>query len=111
MNSDSLAQAASDSPGDVADLLYRVAVEDPIDDVDSLGDPVDSLVTQLVREAAKRALADELADARAGGRELEALQADTARVRLWLEDLEDPAACKTAVESLLAWLRERSEEV
>lgn len=111
MRSESLAEAAAESPDDVADLLYRVAVEDPIDDDRSLGDPVDSLVTQMVREAAKRALADELADARAGSHELEALQTDTARVRLWLEDLEDPAACKIALESLLAWLCERSEEV
>ena len=41
-----------------ATLLRRMSVEEPIISEDPLADPVDAVVTQLVREASRRALAD-----------------------------------------------------
>jgi len=101
---DSNAQAIEDAPPDVADLLRRILVEEPPIVDDRVTDPVDAVVYNLLRESARRALLDLQALARSGSGDLAAPGADVGRIRLWLEQLDDPATGREAAERLLAWL-------
>lgn len=104
---DSLHEAVEGAPPDVADLLRRVAVEEPVSVADPLADPVDAVVAQLARRAAHEALAGLQAAARTSSGDpvdLGALAAETAAVRRLLGDLDDPAAGREAAERLVAWL-------
>jgi DNA primase len=99
-----LHEAVEGAPPDVAQLLRRVAVEEPVTVSDPLVDPVDAVVAQLVRRAA-RAVLDELqAAARTSPVDLGELATETATVRRWLGDLEDPLRAREAVGRLVAWL-------
>jgi len=109
--SDNLHEAIEEAPPDVADLLRRLAVEEPMLPGDGLGDPVDAVVNQLVRSATKRALADLQAEARTSPDSFTSAAADAARVRLWLEDLDDQRSGREAADHLVAWLVERVGEV
>ena len=102
--SDNLPQAVDEAPPDVADLLRRVTVEEPVMLSNPLVDPVDAVVAQLVRGATRRALGDLQAAARTSSGDLGAVAAETAAVRRWLEELDDPASDRTASDRLLAWL-------
>ncbi|MGE3619865.1 MAG: DNA primase [Acidimicrobiia bacterium] len=86
----------------VAELLARLAVQDP----DS--DPFD-VVVRLVTEAARRALAEARAHLVAHPDDMEAL-----RTQQWLKaslvQLDDPERRTTAAEQLVAWLGPRGEE-
>lgn len=109
---ESLQQAVENAAPDVADLLRRVAVEEPlVPDVASV-DPVDAVVSQLVREASRRALADVQVSWRAAGSDgdLQAMAGETAMVRLWLEELDDPVNGRDAADRLVAWLLGRWQE-
>jgi DNA primase len=108
---DNLHDAIEDSPPEVAALLRRVTVEEPLDADVSLGDPVDAVVTHLVREAGRRALADLQVRARTAPDRLHETAADAARVRLELEKLDDPEASRVAADWLLAWLQGAGEEI
>jgi DNA primase len=89
-----------------ADLLHRVSVEEPVAPDVELGDPVDGAVAQLLRIGARRAFGELQAEARAGrGDPLE-----TGRIRLWIEQLDDPEAGREAADRLLAWLVGRDGE-
>ena len=107
---DNLGQAVQDSAPDVAALLRRISVEEPIISEDPLADPADAVVTQLVREASRRALADLGVQARTSGGDLGDIDAQTGRVRRWLEELEDPDAGRDAADRLLAWLMAKGQE-
>ena len=107
---DDLGQAVQDSPPEVAALLRRISVEEPIISEDPLADPADAVVTQLVREASRRALADLGVQARTSGGDLGDIDAQTGRVRRWLEELEDPDAGRDAADRLLAWLMAKGQE-
>ncbi len=111
LSCDGTAQAIAEAPPEVADLLRRIVVEEPdMGDAD-LGDPVDSVITVLVREAARRGLTQLQADARSSpGESFAALNAEAGRVRLWLEELDDPEAGRAAGGRLVAWLMERGLE-
>ena len=54
--SEDLHEAIEASAPDVADLLRRVTVEEPFVPDGALGDPVDAVIAQLLREAARREL-------------------------------------------------------
>ncbi len=107
---DSLHDAIDTAPPDVADLLRRIAVEEPLVSDDSLGDPGDAVVTQLVRVATRRALGDLQVEARTAPSGLDGALAESARVKLWLEELGDPSGGSEATHRLLAWLLERRRE-
>ncbi len=109
---DDLQDAIATSPPDVALLLRRVTVDEPLAGDPELGDPVDSVVMVLLREAARRALADVEKEARGLDASWQDGAAETAEVRLWLAELDDPAAARIAAERLVAWLakREKREE-
>ena len=108
--SDSLREAIDGSPTDVADLLTRVTVEEPLVVDGSVGDPADAVVAQLARLAAGRQLAVLQAEARTNPVDLAGVSSDTATVKRWLEDLEDPATCRESTDRLLAWLSARRQE-
>ncbi len=96
----------STSPA-VADLLRRAAVEEPLAGDPELGDPVDSVVTVLLRGAIQRALADVEVESRNTGESWQSAAAETAQVRLWLAVLDDPASGRAASDRLVAWLTDR----
>jgi DNA primase len=110
LEAESLHQAIESAPPESAELLRRLAVEEPLWPGDSLADPVDAVVSQLLRAAVRRQLVDLQAQARTGGGPLGDVAAETARVRLWLEELDDPATGRDAGDRLLAWLLERGRE-
>ena len=107
---DSVHEAVEAAPPQVASLLRRVTVEEPMAGDPDLGDPVHSVVSVLVREAVRRALADVGMESRAGGESWQARAAETAQVRLWLDQLDDPAAGRDAADRLVAWLNGRDVE-
>ncbi len=107
---DNVHDAVESAPADVASVLRRVIVEEPLVGDPDLGDPVDSVVSVLVREAARRALADVEAESRVDGSESwQSTVAETARVRRWLDALGDEGG-RDAADRLVAWLSERESE-
>ena len=101
---DSVREAVDGADDDVAGLLRRLCVEELALPDDPRADPSDSVVAQLAREAAKKALARRQAAARTGRAELADVAAETARVRRWIEELDEPARCREAADRLVAWL-------
>ena len=84
---DSVHEAVESASPEVASLLRRVIVEEPMSGDPELGDPVDSVVAVLLRGAARRALAEVEIESRAGDDSWQAQAAETAQVRLWLDEL------------------------
>ena len=106
---DSVRVAVEHAEDDVATLLRRVSVEEPPDPDDPHIDPADPVVAQLAREAAKRALAGRQAAARRGEIDLAAAASETAAVRRWMEDLDDPIRGRESADRLVAWLVDAQE--
>ena len=96
-------QTETDDP-DVAKLLRRLAVEEPTMPDDLRADPADAVMEVLVREAARRALAERQSAARLGQAELAPLANEIANVRMWMEELDDPQRHRAAADLLVAWL-------
>ena len=94
-------EAEEDEP-QVAALLRRLVVEEPAEDADAV-------IVQLVRIAARRALADLESQARLSPEAFAELAPLTARVWHDLEDLDAPDGGVIAADRLLAWLS-RGEE-
>lgn len=89
-----------------AELLHRLAVEDSQADLDDV-------VNLLLLRAATSALGELEVAARAAGDDPEAQRRaleETARLRLWKEDLQTGAPDVGTVEGLLAWLERESGE-
>ncbi len=107
---DSVHEAVETASPEVASLLRRVIVEEPMAGDPELGDPVDSVVTVLLRGAARRALAEVEIQSRAKDDSWQARAAETAQVRLWLDQLEDSSAGRDAADRLVAWLVGRHPE-
>jgi DNA primase len=95
---------------EVAALLRRVTVEEPLVGDPQLGDSVDSVVTVLLRGAVRRALADVEIESRSLDASWQAGAAETAQVALWLAELDDPASGRGAADRLVAWLTEREKK-
>jgi hypothetical protein len=104
---DSVHEAVETASPEVANLLRRVTVEEPVAGDPELGDPVDSVVTVLLRSSVRRALTELEVESRAGGSEWEARASETAQVRLWLVELEESSSGRDAGDRLVAWLTER----
>jgi DNA primase len=106
---DNVHDAVESAPPSVANVLRRVTVEEPLVGDPDLGDPVDSVVVVLLREAARRALGDVEARSRAEGSDSwQSTAAETAQVRRWLDALGDGG--RDAADRLVAWLSERESE-
>ena len=101
---DSVRSAVDGADEEVAALLRRLSVEEPSVPDDPDTDPADPVIAQLVREAAKRALAERQAAARSGQVGLADVAAETAAVRRMIEDLDDSARCRETTDRLVAWL-------
>ncbi|HUC37963.1 MAG TPA: DNA primase [Acidimicrobiales bacterium] len=96
-------ESAAQLSEEVADLLHRLAVEEPSADADDV-------VVQLVRFASRRALAEIDAQARISPGRFVQLATTSSRIKKEVEDLDDPGLCAEAADRLLAWLVERGEE-
>ena len=101
VEADDLHQAIDVAPAPVAELLVRLAVEEPV------GDP-EGVRIQLIREAARRELAELVRQVRADPATAEAGAHTVAEVRTVLEELDDPSAAVTAADRLVAWLLGRN---
>jgi DNA primase len=104
---DSVQEAVESGGSEVAIVLRRVVVEEPLRGDPELGDPVDSVVTILLREATRRALAEMEIESRTGGDTWRSRAAETAQVRLWLDQLGESGSGRDAADRLVAWLVER----
>ncbi len=110
LENDSAHEAVETASPEVASLLRRVIVEEPMSDDPELGRQVDAVVAGLLRVSARRALGDVEIESRAEGDSWQARAAETAQVRLWLDELEDPRSGRDAADRLVAWLVEREPE-
>jgi DNA primase len=104
---DSVHDAVESASPEVASLLRRVTVEEPLAGDPELGDAVDSVVTVLLRAAVRRALSDMEVRSRSEDVPWQERAAETAQVRLWLDELDDSATWRDASDRLVAWLVER----
>ncbi len=108
LENDSVHDAVESASPEVASLLRRVIVEEPMAGDPELGDPVDSVVAVLLRGAARRAMTDIEIESRAGGDDSwQAQAAETVQVRLWLRELEESPSGRDAADRLVAWLVQR----
>jgi DNA primase len=99
---DAIALAEDQAP-QAADLLRRLAVEDPSADADDV-------VVQLIRIAGRRALAELEAEARRSPGTFAVLASTISQVQRDLQDLDERDRSSEAADRLLAWLVDRCEE-
>jgi DNA primase len=104
---DNLHDAIAVASPEVATLLRRITVEEPLIGDPDFGDPVDLVVGVLLREAVRRELSEVEKAARGLGESWQVGAAVTAQVRRWLAELEDPGSGRAAADRLVAWLMER----
>ena len=100
----------SPRPPEVASLLRRVIVEEPMSGDPELGDAVDSVVAGMLRGAARRALSDIEIASRVGSDSWQARAAETVQVRFWLDELDESGTGRDAADQLVAWLIQREPE-
>jgi hypothetical protein len=108
---DSVHEAVETASPEVASLLRRVIVEEPMPGDRELGDPVDSVVVVMLRDAAKRALGDMEVESRISddsGKDRAALE--STQVQLWLAELGESGSGRDAADRLVAWLIQREPE-
>ncbi len=105
LENDSVPEAVETASPEVANLLRRVIVEEPLTGDPELGDPVDSVVAVLLHAATRRALTEIEVESRAGGDA--SRDAETRQVRHWLAQLDDLGAGRDAADRLVGWLAER----
>jgi hypothetical protein len=104
---DNVHDAVESASPEVASLLRRVTVEEPLAGDPELGDPVESVVTVLLRARVRGALSDMEVRSSAYDVPWEERVAETAQVRLWLDELDDSGKWRDASDRLVAWLSER----
>jgi DNA primase len=104
---DSVQDAVETASPEVAIVLRRVIVEEPLPGDPELGDAVDLVVAGLLRGATQRALVEIEIESRSGDDAWQSRAAETAQVRLWLDLLEVSDAGRDAANRLVAWLVER----
>jgi hypothetical protein len=110
LENDSVHEAVETASPEVASLLRRVIVEEPISGDPDLGDPVDSVVVVMLRDAAKRAMSDVQIASRVSDDSWEARAAETVQVQLWLDELGESGSGRDAADRLVAWLIQREPE-
>jgi hypothetical protein len=107
LDHDSVHDAVETATPEVAIVLRRVIVEEPMAGDPDLGDPVDSVIAVLLRGATRRALGEVEVESRTNEDTWQSRAAETAQVRLWLDQLDESAAGRDASDRLVAWLVER----
>jgi hypothetical protein len=98
VDADDLHQAIDSSPPQVRALLVRLTVEEPISDAAGV-------VAQLVRQATLR----EIVEVEREARRSKLANGEVAKVRVWLQELDDPAGAAAATDRLVAWLAGRGQ--
>jgi DNA primase len=104
---DSVQDAVESATPEVGMVLRRVIVEEPMAGDPELGDAVDSVVLVLLRSATRRALAEIEIESRSGGDAWKSSAAESAQVRLWVDQLEESQTGRDAADRLVAWLVDR----
>jgi DNA primase len=104
---DDLHEAIESTSSDVAALLRRATVEEPLAGDPELGDPVESVLTVLIRAAVSQALSEVEIESKSANSSWQSGAAQAGQVRLWLEELDNPAAGRAASDRLVAWLTDR----
>jgi hypothetical protein len=104
---DNVQDAVESAAPAISVVLRRVIVEEPLAGDPELGDAVDSVVLVLLRGATRRALAEMEIESRTGDDAWKSRAAESAQVRLWLDQLEESASGRDAADRLVAWLAER----
>ncbi len=99
---DAVEAAEAEDPA-AADLIRRLAVEEPTADADAV-------IVQLVRAASRQALSAMESQARRSSGDFAGLAAEIGRVRADLQELDDSSGGPPACGRLLAWLVGRAEE-
>jgi DNA primase len=110
LENDSVHEAVESASPEVASLLRRVIVEEPMSGDPELGDAVDSVVAGMLRGAARRALSDIEIESRVGSDSWQHSAAETVQVRLWLDELDESGSGRDAADQLVAWLVQREPE-
>ena len=93
VEADDLHQAIDGAPPPVQALLVRLTVEEPTSDPDDV-------VSQLVRDAARRELRVITSEARTSA----AAAQEAVEATAWVQELDDPGASAAATTRLVAWL-------
>jgi hypothetical protein len=111
LDHDSVHEAVESAAPEVASLLRRVIVEEPMAGDPELGDPVDSVVVVMLRDAAKRALGDMEIESRISDNAAKDRAAlESAQVQHWLAELGESGSGRDAADRLVAWLIHREPE-
>jgi hypothetical protein len=111
LENDTVHEAVETASPEVASLLRRVIVEEPMAGDPELGDPVDSVVVVMLRDAAKRGLGEIEIESRLSddaGKDRGAME--SAQVQLWLAELGESGSGRDAADRLVAWLIQRGTE-
>jgi hypothetical protein len=103
-SAEDLRQAVDNAEPEVADLLRRLSVEEPVLPAGNRTDPADPVLAQLVAEATRREVAELRARTVANNETLAALSAATTTPTYWEKLLWDPERCREATDRLVAWL-------
>ena len=101
---DSLRQAVDDAPPAAAELLRQVAVEELNLEPNEMGDPVDSVMAQLVRTAARVGLAELQAEVRRGEVDVVEGSRQVTDAQRWLGQLDVDGTRAAAETALVGWL-------
>ena len=107
LEAESLQAAVDDADAEVAALLRQLIVDEPVVEVNELGDPVEASIAQLVRTAARRSLDRLTARSRVEPTSLGALNTEAAKVKRLMELLEAPATTASAEAALVTWITEQ----
>ncbi|MEI6701438.1 MAG: toprim domain-containing protein, partial [Actinomycetota bacterium] len=107
LEAESLQAAVDDADAEVAALLRQLIVDEPVVDVNDLGDPVEASIVQLVRTAARRSLDRLTARSRVEPASLGELNAEAAKVKRLMELLEFPASTESAEAALVSWITQQ----
>ena len=107
LEAESLQAAVDEADAEVAALLRQLIVDEPVVDVNELGDPVEASIVQLVRTAARRSLDRLTARSRVEPTSLGAFNTEAAKVKRLMELLEAPATTASAEAALVTWITEQ----
>ena len=110
LENDSVHEAVESASPEVASLLRRVMVEEPMVGDPELGDPVDSVVAVLLRDAARRALADVEIESRVSDDSWQARAAETGAGAALAGRTRRIPSGRDAADRLVAWLVQREPE-
>ena len=105
----SLREAVDEAPPAAAALLRQVAVEELDIERNEMGNPVDMVLAQLVRTAARAGLGGLQAEVRRGETDAVEGSRQVTEVQRWLSQLDDDVLRFDAETALVGWLSKRGE--